>query len=136
MNDKTNKMQPIGDDAIRAHANAINFHKAACDHVTYANECPRCGENHVDHLVWQDTVGFADETVKCLNCCTLYIPGAAEPSHLAAANAIAAKFACVVEVDDTDPNLWSISGPGWREAHEPMEPIALAVFLVKQCGLS
>jgi uncharacterized Zn finger protein len=39
------------------------------DAVAKGNECPCCGENEIDQLVWLD-----DETVQCQNCGTTYNP--------------------------------------------------------------
>lgn len=39
------------------------------DLVSPQDACPRCGERHLDDLVWID-----DETVRCMNCGTRYKP--------------------------------------------------------------
>lgn len=43
------------------------------DTVDADGQCPRCHENRIDHLVWQD-----DEVVKCATCGYRYTPGEAQ----------------------------------------------------------
>jgi uncharacterized Zn finger protein len=38
--------------------------------VLPGDECPRCGEDDADRLVWLD-----DERVRCAGCGTVYEPG-------------------------------------------------------------
>jgi hypothetical protein len=39
------------------------------DRVAPGMACPRCGEDHVDSLVWED-----DDKVRCAGCGTVYDP--------------------------------------------------------------
>ena len=50
-------------DAINAQADEL---------VAEADACPKCGERHIDKLVWQED----DETVQCTTCGKQYTPPA------------------------------------------------------------
>jgi len=52
-----NGTQLIGDDSLME------------DSVDKSSECPNCGEDRVDYLVWQD-----DEIVQCTACKHTYNP--------------------------------------------------------------
>jgi rubredoxin len=43
------------------------------DRVLPGGECPRCGEDRIDFLVWID-----DERVRCASCDHVYEPGRRE----------------------------------------------------------
>ena len=40
------------------------------DRVNYGQECPCCGEDRMDYLVWDDD----GETVRCATCGVTYAP--------------------------------------------------------------
>ena len=46
---------------------------AIADMVDLGDDCPRCGERHMDYLAWQD-----DGTVECGTCGMSYTPESAE----------------------------------------------------------
>jgi ArsR family metal-binding transcriptional regulator len=43
------------------------------DRVQPGSECPRCGEDDIDYLVWID-----DDRVRCESCQRVYEPGRRE----------------------------------------------------------
>ena len=69
-------------------------------------ECPACGENRIDYLVWRDP---HYEDVECATCGTVYIPGETEID-------VSAEIVAAIAFERLGERYEGGDAPGYKEA--------------------